>query len=211
MKKICTDHETIVDYMEDRLSYEDRIKVETHLSDCDFCLENLVVLKSLVQQIDQPDLKPVPIRVTQDAVRTVALQYDSAVEKTGRVFKNIFSKVSDFFTEPIIMPEPEFGGVRDPNMTEPGDYVIKTEKFMDMKIDYEKPADKNALIRISLDNNSAENRDIRATLVKDDRELCSELLNEQFIVFDDLSPGSYNIIFARHGFEIGTYSFDMQE
>ncbi|MCP4353886.1 MAG: zf-HC2 domain-containing protein [Desulfobacterales bacterium] len=209
MTKICPDHEKIVDYMKDRLSQEDRIEVEAHLPDCDLCLESLLILKDFVKNTDLPDLKPVPMRVTQAAVQAVDLQYDSAAEKTGRVFKNIFSKVSDFFTEPI-MPELEFGGVRDPNMPESGDYIIKTEKFMGMKIDYEKPGEK-ALVRISLDNNTAENRDIRATLVKDDRELCSELLNEQFLIFDELPPGSYNIIFARHGLEIGTYPFDIQK
>ena len=71
MKATCPDEETLTDYLEGRLSEKERSQVETHLSECETCLEEIVVANGLAQGRDRFELDPVPNEVTEAAVRLV--------------------------------------------------------------------------------------------------------------------------------------------
>lgn len=92
MKKRCPDEERLADYMEGHLSPEDRDKVEAHLSDCDDCLEMLMLTKQLDPDKARFNLEPAPNRITRSAVQLVAelnvTRYDS------------------FKKRPVLLPKP---------------------------------------------------------------------------------------------------------
>ncbi|MEA1867283.1 MAG: zf-HC2 domain-containing protein, partial [Thermodesulfobacteriota bacterium] len=99
MKITCPNEERLADYLEGRLSEEDRSQVEKHLSECDICLEGLVLTNSLVRGRERLDLDPVPDEVTEAAVRLVtslpATTPRSLMEKLKGSIKNISSAISD--------------------------------------------------------------------------------------------------------------------
>ena len=73
MKMTCPDEERLLDYLEGRLSEEDRSRVEEHLSDCERCLEALVVTNGLLRSRDRFELEAVPPEVTEAAVNDEAM------------------------------------------------------------------------------------------------------------------------------------------
>jgi hypothetical protein len=52
---------------------------------------------------------------------------------------------------------------------------------------------------------------IRVTLKRDERELCSSLCNEGYVIFEDISFGPCKLIFEKDGVSLGTYSFHIKE
>lgn len=213
MKKHCPDEEIFADYMEGRLSVNETDEIEAHLSDCDMCLEDFILLNSLATKNETLVWDPAPARVTQSAISAVTelntTPYDRIRKKAGGFVKDVCSKVSDYL-------DPGFWGdnlvlVRG-NKSAPQDGICIEKHFngMDAEIEIEKNSGKHAHIRIRRTDNT-EDSPVRVTLKKNDREISSLLLEQDHILFDAIPFDHYQLIFARHGEEIGTYAFELRE
>jgi len=216
MKKQCPDDEVFADYIEGRLSDEDTLELEAHLSDCDACIENLVIGKSVARNMEQFELESVPHYITSSAMRLVNDLNTPLTEKTGRLVKNICSKISDYLA-PDFWSGQAVSAIRgsDETVSDNCKSVIKNFNGIKTKIEIEKTlADHDyANIRVSLithsDNKNSTDgmKYLRVSLKKEEREISSCLLNNGYILFEEIPPGEYHLVFIKNDVNIGEYVF----
>ena len=95
-KKSCPDEEIIADYLEGCLSAEDKEAMDAHLSECELCLEELVIAGKAIR--DAAELPAVPSGVTEAAVRLVAMRTTGVAEKGLKESIAAFAeKISEYF------------------------------------------------------------------------------------------------------------------
>jgi hypothetical protein len=216
MKTACPNEERLADYLEGRLSEEDRYIVEKHLSECDICLEGLVVTNSLVRGRGRFDPNPVPDDVTEAAVRLVtslsATTPRSLMEKLKGSIKNISSAISD-----DLRPSPwqrwQPSPVRASKTVASGDIVCLRVSFKEIEtgIEIEKTGSGMARIRVTPREAEKHRKALRMTLKKAEREVASYLLDGDYVLFEDIPFGHYSISLAKKGVQLGTYLFEVKE
>ncbi len=153
MKMSCPDEERLVDYLESRLSEENRSQIEEHLSNCQICLDGRVVAGGLAQGRDRFELDPVPNAVTEAAVRLVTrqrtLSYDPFIEKLKRSITQLGSGISDLLRlSPWIRWQ--LAPIRGSKTVASEDFISLrvTFKEIETRIEIEKTAGDKALIRV---------------------------------------------------------------
>jgi len=217
MKTRCPDDEKLADYLEGRLSAEDRSDMDAHLSDCDACLERLMIGQHLALHSEIPHA---PAHVTETAVRLVGnlnTEPGGALrEKAGSVFRGICSKVSDYLS-PMSWGDPLPAGVRG-GQDAAEDYVRVRKNFREaeVEIEIEKAAADAAHVRVFLEDQAKaggpyKTDGIRVTLKKREREISSQLPDDGYVVFENIAFDHYELVFTQHGSAIGTYSFELME
>lgn len=216
MKTTCPNEERLVDYLEGRLSEEDRSHVEKHLSGCDICLEGLVLTNGLLRGRDRLDMDPVPDDVTEAAVRLVtglpATTPRSLMEKLKGSIKNISSAISD-----DLRPSPwrrwQPSTVRASKTLASGDLVCLRVSFKEIEagIEIEKTGSSKARIRVTPHEAERHRKALRITLKKAEKEIASYLLDGDYVLFEDIPFGHYSISLAKKGVQLGTYLFEVKE
>ena len=71
MKGNCPQEELLADYLAGRLSEENQSGLESHLADCDHCLDEIMAAEELVQETELSGFKQVPPAVTESAIALV--------------------------------------------------------------------------------------------------------------------------------------------
>lgn len=216
MKMSCPDEERLVDYLESRLSEEIRSQIEEHLSDCQICLEGLVVTNGLARGRDRFELDPVPTTVTESAVRLVihqrALSYSPFIEKLKRSINQLALSISDLLRlSPWVRWQ--LAPIRGSKKVASEDLVSLRVSFKEIEtsIEIEKIAGDNALIRVKLLEPIKSRKALRITLKKGEREIASYLLEGTSVLFEDIPFGHYSISLAQDGLKLGTYLFEIKE
>lgn len=217
MKIPCPDEETLVDYLEGRLLEKQRFEVEAHLSDCQTCLEAVVITNDLLRSKPQFELNRVPPRLTEVAVDLVASQISSS--KSGslitglkRSTKRMGSKACE-----VLGLRPwgiwQFSSIRGSKTMASEDFVSLRVPFreVDSDIDIEKTASHMANIRVTLRHPGKRTKPIRITLKEGQREIASYLSDSVSVLFEDIPFGRYSVSLSRNGFSLGTYIFEIKE
>lgn len=212
----CPGEEKLVDYIEGRLSGEDRSQVEEHLSDCPICLEGFVVTNSMIRGRDRFELDPVPTEVTEAAVHLVssrrALSYGSLMEKWKQSIRNLGSRISGVFRlRPWL--KWQLAPVRGSKTVASEDLVCLRVAFdqIETEIEIEKTARDRALIRVKLHEATKHRKAVRVTLKKGEREIASYLSAGPYVLFEDIPFGHYSISLAEDGVQLGTYLLEIKE
>ena len=216
MKRSIHDEEMLADYLEGRLSEKERSKMEQHLTECQTCLEDLIVTNDMVRGGEGPEVNPVPDRVTQAAVhlvnnRSFLIPAGSLWERTKQSIKGLYAKLSDPFRA-ALQGEWSLAPIRGSRRFVSDDliHIRKTFKEVETDIEIEKTGDQKAHIRVSLPRAELE-RGIRVTLIRGEREISSHPLNDGPALFEEIPFGHYGLTFARNGVKLGTYLFKIKE
>ena len=223
MRKKCISEETFMDYLEDRLSDKKRSEIEQHLTECDTCLEELIVAKKMMQEEDLMDLHqsewgPVPENVTRQAIERVkALKKDSLFKRfsglVNRLFFHYSTKCTDLLWYLFPLRTPATATVRGKKKGIEEDHLCIKKSFQDfeVEIEFEKQTQEQSLIKVRLVKNNMPTKPIRATLMRNKREVSSCLINDSSALFEDIPFGHYVLIFTQKGNQIGDYPFEIKE
>lgn len=216
MKIVCPDEEMLVDYLEGRLSNDERAVIEEHLSDCDTCLEEFVVAGNLERMEEGLQSDPVPANVTEAALHMISSRALTPsgllIEKVKRAIKSLYSWLSNFFS-PDIWRGWGFAQIRSSKKVVYKDLIRLKKIFREIEaeIEIEKKAESKTLIRVRLSDDIRDKEEVRATLKKGDREVSSNLFNRGYAVFEDVPFGHYSITFSRNSVILGEYFFKIKE
>ncbi|MGA1824082.1 MAG: anti-sigma factor family protein [bacterium] len=222
MKKKCITEEQCIDYLEKRLSDEERSQIEKHIAGCDRCLDELVIAGKMLRDdtlsdTQQTELEPAPEYVTKRAIERVkALKDDSPLHKAspsrGSRLSGWISKCADKFSELLPSGVPELATVRGTEtvITEDHKCIKKSFDTLEAKIEFEKKGEDRTLIRIMIPDKDRAAQPIRVTLVENEREVSSYLIDEAAALFEDIPNGHYTLIFIREGNTIGEYPFEIK-
>ena len=213
MYKNCLKKEEIVDYLEDRLTDDDRTKAELHLSKCDACLEELMVFTGIVRSGDLDTFDPVPEEVTQAAIDSIqVVENDPFSVKVSRAFKQVLFKWPDLLTDFLPWQNIRLAPIRGSKRIISEDLILIRKSFDDFsaEIEIEKTGHDRARIDVVV-TEKIRNNPIRVTLLKDKREVSSYLANGSNAVFEDMPFDHYLLLFTRNGAKIGEYLFEIKE
>ena len=100
MKMSCPDEERLVDYLEGRLPEKDMSRVEKHLSDCQNCLESLVIMKGIEKESGSASIQPAH-----------ATKISPSLAELAKLLENNDADASDRLEE--IMAKPESAAIRE--------------------------------------------------------------------------------------------------
>ncbi|NQU15373.1 MAG: zf-HC2 domain-containing protein [Desulfobacteraceae bacterium] len=216
MKRPCPSEEILVDYLECRLSHDERLEIEEHLSGCEICLNEFAVAGNVIRRGDRSGLAPVPPQVVDAAVSLVngchGMPYGPLGERIRDAVNGVRQRLFACF--PLISPARwHLSPVRGEERTIPGDIVKILRSFNGVKaeIEIENTGYNKAHIRISLPEGDRQEKGIRATLRRSDRDIISSLMNEDYTLFEDIPFGHYNLVFSRGGERLGAYPFEIKE
>ena len=212
----CPDEERLMDYIEGRLSKEDRSHIEEHLSDCEICLEGLVVTRSILQGRDEIETEPVPAAVTESAVSLItgprAPLFDISIDRVKLAINRIKSDIADLlWPDSWIRWQP--AAIRGAKSVVSEDLFRITVSFKKIKteIEIEKTANEKALIRVKFPKRPQNSKKIRVTLKEDNREIASYLLEGSSVRFEAVPFGHYGISLTENGVNLGSYLFEIKE
>ena len=213
----CPGEEKLADYLEGRLTEGARLEMEEHLSDCDVCLEALVVTRSLVRAEGQVGLDSVPARVTESAVDLLTdqnlLPQHSWIEKLKQSVDALGSRISDSLG---LRPWQrwDYGTVRSSQRVKLVDNLVSLKvpfKDIESEIEMEKTGPGVATIRVKLQTVRKTRKALRVTLKTNGREIASYLLDDNSVIFEAIPFGHYSISLAEDGVGLGTYHFEIKE
>jgi hypothetical protein len=216
MRQQCPNDERMIDFIEGRLSEEDRSCLEGHLSACEICLEELVIANNIVAQKDLYELEMPPARVTDAAVNLVTDPYPLPLSVFLDNVIKFFSKLGHHIVNLIrIWPWKRWNPatIRGFKVVASEDYACFEVSFKDVKteIEVEKTGINRANILLRLNNPTKNPKSLRITLKNGEREMASYLLDGTYVVFEDIPFDRHSIALAEDNVTIGTYSFEIKE
>ena len=216
MKNICPDEEMLADYIESRLSNNDKAEMDAHLSDCDQCLQAFVTVEGLVRSGDRIQLDTVPSRVTESAVHMVesngSLSYGSIRIKLKRFMIGLYRRFSHFFRwapwgDWHLVPIRGSKKVISEDLV----HIKKTFEEIETEIEIEKTGSGRAHIRVKLTGGIPHHKGIRVTLNRGEREISSHPFIGDYVLFEEVPFGHYSLTFSRNGLMLGKYLFEIKE
>lgn len=106
----------------------------------------------------------------------------------------------------------QFAEIRGSKIAASEDFVCLNVPFgkIETEIEIEKLKDETAHIRVKLATPVGEEKILRVTLKKEDREIASYILSD-FVSFEHLPFDHYNISVLLDGVSLGTYYFKIKE
>jgi hypothetical protein len=214
MKTQCTKEECLMDYLEGRLSERERLRIEQHLSACDSCVEELVIAEKLGDMTFSPGSEPVPEQLTLRAVELVSeLNRKSLFERISASVKPVVDKGRTVFMKPWPKINTSLAPVRGSKTVLAGDLILLRKSFSDFEahIEIENTSEDLASIVVRLPDVDETGNPIRATLLKNDREMSSFLCVGQPAIFEGVHFGRYTLVFSRNGMKVGEYAFILKE
>ncbi len=213
MKNKCIKEEHLVDYLEKRLTSPLMEKVQRHLSQCEVCLDALVIIKKLSQEDTMEPLEHVPQRVTDQAV-VAALKFKKD-PIPGKIIKNLKKQGSDLkntIYDLISFSPLENVHVRGDSEAATQKTVTVTKVLADFEAEIEirNKGDKAAAIRVALMENDFPDQPVRVTLLENSREISSYPLKDP-VVIESIAYGRYTLVFTREGVKAGEYRFRIKD
>ncbi|MDY6973380.1 MAG: zf-HC2 domain-containing protein [Thermodesulfobacteriota bacterium] len=217
MKSQCPNEEVFSDYLEGRMPDRERSKIEEHLSSCDTCLQDLVVTRGVVRGYSGLRSNPVPPEVTQVAVSLVKNRGlpspESVAQRLWRFLGGLRSTLSGLFRL-ATWGQWRFAPIRGAIKLISKDLIQRKKVFkgVETDIEIEKAGQDRAVIRVRLRENTTQGKGmIRVTLEKEGSEISSTLLDEGYVLLEDIPFGHFALSFTRDGEMLGTYHFEIKE
>jgi hypothetical protein len=216
MKTACPEDEVIADYLEGRLSDKERFVTEQHFSSCSSCLERLVVTSSVLKKGQEDEAHPVPDEVTKRAVDAVlgrsAEREKRPMQVVHEKLELLSAKVTEVFSfrpwaEQVLQP------IRGAERRVEESRIVIPKKIGDLHVEIEitKKAGDLCDIRIAASPADQPLRRLRATLQRDERDIASELVLHEAVVFEEIPLGRYRLYLYHKDVSLGHYAFEITE
>ncbi|MGA1869863.1 MAG: sigma-70 family RNA polymerase sigma factor [bacterium] len=217
MKKECIGEEKLIDYLKERLSDKERAEVKDHLSHCNKCVDALIMTKRIISDEHLPDAVQTPfVSFSENITKRVIEKVKALDDKTiycdcKRAYHCILKKICQYLElllDWLGINNAFLATVRGPKtITE--DYTTVKKSFKDLRaeIEFEKRGLNRFLIRVMLFKENLSTQPVRVTLIHNHREVSSFLVSEKTALFEDISCGSYVLIFTQGSKRIEEYPF----
>jgi hypothetical protein len=208
----CPSDETLMDFLEHRLAGAAREKVERHLAGCAACREQAALCAVLLLTDAAGEAVEVSARVTQQAVDAVLALDRSA--KLGRLHQEArqWISIGKAALERLVwQPRPAGVAMRGAGDQLTAEVIRREKQFGDLRvtIEIENSGPGQALIRVNSDSDHSAAPPVRVALYRENREAASRLLDQAAVVFEEIPPGIYTLVFTRLGSKLGEYAFEI--
>jgi hypothetical protein len=213
MKTTCLNEEHIADYIDGRLSQQERRRVEFHLSMCDRCLEYVEVSRRVLASLSINTAVLVPASATRRVIAGLDRLDGGLRDRLAGRIKAFKLQWSRYFkpTEPFsaMALEP----IRGNKTRLAEDLVLLHKTFPDLEteITIEKIDPRTANLGVAVFMHESAKPPLRVSLLSKDREMASYLIDTGEALFESIPFGRYTLVFTRNGTTIGQYAFHIRE
>ncbi len=214
MKQHCIKEERIVDYLKGRLSQHECQILESHLSNCNRCLEAVRTADLIFRQGSGYNAEQVPSAVMHQAIENIGQLKEGnwwdrlmgRLKALSLEWTRLLSRVG--FDSPMALAP-----VRGNKVKIADDLIILDKSFanLDTEIEIEKINQEQANVQVSIFDACANEPPVRVTLVRNKREVASYLASKHAAFFESVPFGRYQLVFTRKGAPIGQYDFRIKE
>lgn len=212
MSRECITEEELADYLEGRLPDPARARVEEHLDRCERCFVAASMANGVVRGADLSAYEPAPDEVTSRAIRTAKgtrkgkLFGRAARELAEAVTGEVNDLLGRFSWNPLA-PQ----AVRGYKKKLSEDMVVVRKRYASgsFEIQFEKRRN-HVCISVKTEEHPGPGR-VRATLLRENREVASHLIDGSTCQFDEIPFSDYTLQFKKNGEYIGEYQFDLRE
>lgn len=214
MKTMCLNDEHLTDYSEGRLSPRQRRQVERHLSLCDQCLDYVHMCRRIDSglSIDKTALAPTvltkrtiggldrmaagsPLDWLAGRARALSLQWRRFFERQGKLG---FAALATIRGNKTLVAD---------------DLALVRKTFSDLEteISVEKIDHQVVTVSVAIRNANPEKTPVRVSLMSEEREVASYLIDKGGVHFESVTFGHYALMFTRNSSLIGRYFFQIKE
>lgn len=215
MKNLCSGEELMTEYIEDRLHEQELTVIEEHISLCDACQQEIIIGSGLVRNIGNIKTDPVSEHVKQPAINLTNNHYFkskiSLLEKCKEYLSDLRVKISDL-TGWISLKRWGLQPIKDPNKVIFENIIRLNRNFKDIntEIEIERIGIKDVNILVRILNHQLRVNGIRITLIREQREVSSLLVDAAgYVTFEKMPFAHYGLVVARDGIILGNYYFDI--
>ncbi len=213
MSERCLQDEEIADYLEGRLRGRDRARVEHHMDRCDACLTAVSMARGVVRGGNLNAFAPAPPEVTERAVERVRKAWKPmGLARTARRVTGAITEEVNGWLQGLSWGSLGLQPVRSEKRAVSEDVVVVKKTFKEgaFEICFENRSGQ-ASISVKAEDPGASLEKTRVTLLRDQRELASHLLDRLTCRFDRVPLAEYRLQFKKNGELIGEYRFDLVE
>ena len=206
--------ETLMDYIEGRLSGRERAAVEVHLSQCERCLDEFVILKNMQSSPElESSIAVSPALVSRTLEHIRHLRIKPQPSRSSELFTRFQRSLRGLVQWFQVWQGGEFSPVRGGQKFIDKDLALLKRSFeeLDVTIEIDRKGKDSASVRIALDNPDETTRGVRVSLYKDDREVSSDLIGSDAALFEEIPFGRYELLFTSGGREKGVLQIEIKE
>ena len=212
-EKQCPDEEIITCYFENLLSGTEKENVQEHLIDCDKCLEQVIFLHELENEIKEEGFIKIPQEVIKKAKELVLERplknLVEVVISFGKDTINVLKDTGDMFTPLEKIPVK----IRNSKNEKEKDFILrKTFNNLEVEIKIER-LNENAFDIEALTFDSKKGvpiDDVRLNLIFNKREITSYLTANGSASFKNLCFGKYALVIIREKNVIGKIKLQLE-
>lgn len=214
MKNMCLSDEYLIDFLEGRLTSNQRGQVEFHLSCCDQCLEYTYTYKSIGSAVFTSNASIAPSALTKRVIKKISrLNKGNLLDRLAGRGKAIILQWKRRLEQHKRLGFASLAPIRG-NKTQLADgLVLLQQTFSDIEteISVEKIDHHLANIIVSIGKANPEKVPVRVTLMSEGREVASYLIEKGDAQFESVEFGHYALLFTSNGTLIGRYYFQIKE
>lgn len=213
MKQNCVNEETLVDFVEGRLSDRLRDDVEQHFSACPDCLDKVAIFYKLVhgEYTDEPI--QAPRNVTKSAIDAIHQQVESATaNRITKVAKELLEKGKEAVERWTFVPVPTLAPIRGVRSAQTDDVIriYKTINNFSFHVEMERSGKTHLSVRIELGAEAKDWDTVLISLFTGEREITSSFWRGKTVSFENVTFGTYTMVFSSKGEKIADYRFNIQ-
>ena len=211
---MCLSDEHLIDYIEGRLTSNQRRQVEFHLSLCDQCLEYTYICRRIGSAVFISDASIAPSALTKRVSREISrLDKGSLFDRLAGRARAIYLQWKRCLEQNNRLGFAPLAPIRG-NKTQLADWLVllqKTFPDIETEISVEKIDHQLANIIVSIGKANPKKVPVRVTLMSEGREVASYLIEKGDAQFESVKFGHYALLFTSNGTLIGRYYFQIKE
>jgi hypothetical protein len=206
----CPDEETLASYLADGLTPTTSKEMETHLSHCTACLDELSAAYSSMLG-DEKETVPEALVTKAMALIPHLVQEEGFFDMVVRLARGSLELVS---TTGRLVEVPGLAGIRG-KLESPGTTILEVEKEMGrFKVAVEVEPVEGELCQLAVTVRAGEALPadgIRLSLLAGGREQASYLARQGTAIFDRISPGDYRLAISEANAALGSIRLTIKE
>ncbi|QTA86091.1 zf-HC2 domain-containing protein [Desulfonema magnum] len=220
----CIDFDMLASYFEGSLSDEDKVRMMAHLAECHTCLEKFASASSIMKNRNLAEWKPASEEVARHFLKHLSLPeivrepplhsglFYELRRSSRDLITSFYRRIAVFVANLFRQPVSAYAPVRSHAVSSPDDICL-TRKIDDLETEVyiEELENDKATIKVKVVNDGKNGKNISLTLIKDRWKVFARNLRNDFVRFEDIPPGSYQLILEQNGFEKGSCFFEISE
>ncbi len=202
MQTRCVEPGMLEKYIDNRLSHQARDRTEAHFAECDKCLERLIMLRTLLKEVDLTRFEPAPADAIQSAMGKI-----KAEAKAFHAWLTDLTTPSWLFSPATVRSGENSNKARSSGAA----LVEKTMEDLESEIYFEKTGKGRVTIWIHVFQGEKPARNVCLFFKRENGQSAARLLNRGCERFEKIPHGACALILEQDEVEKGNFLFEIDE